>query len=73
MGLADEVYSVGEVANYLGLKPSQVYTLLRKDQQSPPKERSLPGAWKEQGIYNDEWFIPASAVEHWRELQRDRE
>ena len=72
MGLLDDVYSVDEVARFLGLKPSQVYALLRKDQHTPPMERSLPGAWKEHGIYNVEWFIPASAVEHYHELRGQR-
>ncbi len=66
MGMLDDVYSVDEAAKLLGLRPTEVYALLRKDQHTPPMERSFPGAWKQGGSYDAEWFIPESAVEHWR-------
>ena len=67
MGKLDNVYSVEEVASYLGLTPREVYTALRCDDHTPPMERCLPGAWREQGRYSTEWFIPQAAVDHWRE------
>ena len=50
----------------------RVYAALRKDAQSPPMERCLPGAWQPHGMKHVEWFIPQAAVDHWRELRRHR-
>ncbi len=70
MGHSDDVYSVEDVAKLLGVPSRKVYGLLRQDMRSGPTDRDLPGAWQEPGVYNQEWFIPASAVDHYRQMRQ---
>lgn len=70
MGHLDDVYSVEDVAKLLGVPTSKVYALLRQDMRSGPVDRNLPGAWQEAGVYNREWFIPASAVDHYQQMHQ---